>query len=184
MFYAETLFEKYVAGIEMLKDAIFNVKFTADRTKSICSQLLNIIPPAKLKASSIVDVLSDSMYFNKESVIHHTSFLRQKKFLETVMAQLEKDPAPVLQKLQDIAKWMVQPKRTQVYMTTDVEKLTAGYGSKAAEMWRDLFPRNDQAFEFKKAEELKEKSLLLADHKLTEKNPEHRHAITGKKLAS
>ena len=78
--------------------------FEADRVKSICSQLLNIIPGAKLKAASVVDVLSDNMWFNKESVIHHSSFLRQKNFLDGVMKQLEEDPQPVLDKLQGCAK--------------------------------------------------------------------------------
>ena len=78
--------------------------FEADRVKSICSQLLNIIPGAKLKAASVVDVLSDNMWFNKESVIHHASFLRQQKFLNGVMKQLEEDPQPVLDKLQGSPK--------------------------------------------------------------------------------
>ena len=49
----------------MLQDSVFNVVFEPDRVKSICSQLLNIIPGAKLKAASVVDVLSDNMWFNK-----------------------------------------------------------------------------------------------------------------------
>ncbi len=179
MFYGETLFEKYEAGIEMLKDSLFNVVFTADRVKSLCSQLLNIIPGAKLKANSVVDVLSDNLYFNKESVIHHTSFLRQKKFLDTVMEQLEKDPAPVLAKLQALVKKIVQPKNALVYLATNNEKLVKEYGAKAFEIWRDLFPRNDKDFEFKKAEELQVRYLPTPDHLLVEKAPSFRHAITG-----
>ena len=45
---------------------------------------------------------------DKESVIHHVSFLRQKKFLEGVMKQLEEDPKPVLDKLQGCSKrWVL-----------------------------------------------------------------------------
>jgi len=179
MFNAVTLFDKYVAGIEMLKDSVFNVVFEADRVKSICSQLLNIIPGAKLKAASVVDVLSDNMWFNKESVIHHSSFLRQKNFLDGVMKQLEEDPQPVLDKLQALVKEIVQPKGVQVYLATDVEKLSAKYGDGAYEIWRDFFPRNDEAFEFQKAEELKQKFLFVQDSTLRDPKPDMMHAITG-----
>ena len=40
-------------------------------------------------------------------MIHHVSFLRQKKFLEGVMKQLEEDPKPVLDKLQECSKKLV-----------------------------------------------------------------------------
>ena len=163
----------------MLQDSVFNVVFEADRVKSICSQLLNIIPGAKLKAASVVDVLSDNMWFNKESVIHHSSFLRQKKFLDGVMKQLEEDPKPVLEKLQALVKQIVQPKGTQVYLATDVDKLSEEYGDEAYKIWRDFFPRNDEAFEFKKVDELKNKFLFTQDHTLANPKPEFNHAITG-----
>jgi len=119
------------------------------------------------------------MWFSKESVIHHSSFLRQKKFLDGVMKQLEEDPQPVLDKLQELVKKIVQPKGAQVYLATDVEKLSAKYGDGAYEIWRDFFPRNDEALEFQKAEELKEKYMFVQDSTLADPNPDFKHAITA-----
>ena len=47
-------------------------------------------------------------------------------------------------------------------------------------MLADFFPRNDEAFEFKKAEELKEKFMFVQDSTLADPKPEFKHAITGK----
>ena len=53
MFYSETLMEKYEEGMNLLKEALFNVHFTVERTKSIMLQMLNAIPGAKLKVRRV-----------------------------------------------------------------------------------------------------------------------------------
>ena len=81
--------------------------------------------------------------------------------------------------VQALVKQIVQPKGAQVYLATDVEKLSAKYGDGAYEIWRDFFPRNDEAFEFQKADDLKEKFLFVQDSTLADPEPDFKHAITG-----
>ena len=81
--------------------------------------------------------------------------------------------------VQALVKQIVQPKGAQVYLATDVEKLSAKYGDGAYEIWRDFFPRNDEDFEFQKAEDLKEKFLFVQDSTLADPEPDFKHAITG-----
>ena len=81
--------------------------------------------------------------------------------------------------MQALVKKIVQPKGAQVYLATNVEKLSAKYGDMAYEIWRDFFPRNDEAFEFHKAEKLKEKYMFVQDSTLADPNPDFKHAITG-----
>ena len=48
MFYAEARDENYLDVVEMMKNALLNVEFSADRAKSKLSQLLNRIPGLKV----------------------------------------------------------------------------------------------------------------------------------------
>ena len=50
------------------------------------------LPKCKSKASSVTSALYDNIYFRKDSMMHHTSFLRQKRILQSAIDELEKSP--------------------------------------------------------------------------------------------
>ena len=177
MFYTESMMDKYEEGLKLLKDALFNVKFTKERTQTILTMLLNSLPNAKLSAASILKVMSDNLYFNNETLLHHASFLRQNKFLDKVQMQLNDDPKPVLQKLQSLAKQIFQPKNAFVYMATDLDRLTKEYKKDAAGFWKDFFPHD---LEFYTVESLSERIDTPSENQFVNHDPERRrHAIAG-----
>ncbi len=57
MFFVETLVEKYSEGIELLRDTLFHVDFTAERAESMVGQLLGAIPEMKLSSGSVASAL-------------------------------------------------------------------------------------------------------------------------------
>ena len=75
------------------------MEFTEDRTNSMVSQILNVIPGYKLKASSVAEAIANNIYFSDNNIIHHASFLRQKKLMDEIKEQMDKDPKPVLDRL-------------------------------------------------------------------------------------
>ena len=102
-FYLETMLDKYEEGLALLKDYIFNVEFNEERTKNLVDQLLNGIPSAKLKATTVVSSAYDALYFSPEANVHHMNFFRQEKFLKGVQQELETNATVVLKKLFDLA---------------------------------------------------------------------------------
>lgn len=179
MFYCECMLEKYEQSVNLLKTALFNVKFTLERTQTILSMLLNSLPNAKINASAIAKVMSDNMYFNNKTIIYYASFLRQNKFLIQVQKQLESNPEEVLNKLQSLAKKLVQPKNAFVYLATDLSKLTDHHQEKAASVWKDFFPSD---MEFDSQEELQKRFATPSENEFVNENPEIRHSIAGKSL--
>jgi hypothetical protein len=95
VFFAETLMDNYEAGLSLVNDTLYRVKFTGERTQALVSQLLQALPALKQKASTVVDTISDEIYFNNVTNVHHASFLRQQKFLQGVLEKLKTNPDEV-----------------------------------------------------------------------------------------
>lgn len=177
MFYLETLMEKYEDGITLLRDSLLQVEFTEDRLLSLVNQILNGIPSIKLKASTMNDVIFDNIYFNNHSMIHHASVLRQQKFAEKILAELQSNSSQVIKKLFDLKKQLVQPRNVFVYMATNIDTLTETYGEKAIEPWIDFFEKDD--FEFPSKDEIEAGPNFPSEWTYADPNPQLRHAITG-----
>ena len=77
-----------------------------------------------MKASTLANSISDSLYFKNDTLLNKAGFMRQKIFLDDLLSKLEKDPEPILNKLKDLSRQIVQPKNLFVYMATNVKLLT------------------------------------------------------------
>ena len=82
----------------------------------------------KLSATDVLRSLSDGIYFSRDSNIHHTSFLRQKSFLEGIVEELKSDPEKILSELREIMGLLARPENALVYLATDAQELVKGFG--------------------------------------------------------
>ena len=178
MFYAEAKMENYLDVVSLMRTALFNVEFSVDRAKSKVSQLLNRIPALRAKAASVTSALYDNIYFNDTSVMHHASFLRQKKVLEKVSDQLETSPGLFISKLHDLRKLLVTPKTSFVHMATNVKQLNQMFGSEASDVWRTFYDGKGSLEPTPKAG-MGQRYPIYSEHTSRDSNPELRHAIVN-----
>merc|ERR1719341_2178362 len=80
---AQAELSKLTDAIEFLHDAINYPHLTKKKVNTTAVNILNNIPSLKLSATDVLRSLSDGIYFNRDSNIHHTSILRQKQFLDS-----------------------------------------------------------------------------------------------------
>lgn len=178
MFYAEAKMENYLDVVSLMRTALFNVEFSVDRAKSKVTQLLNRIPALKAKASSVTSALYDNIYFNNTSLMHHASFLRQKRVLEEALDKLETSPGMLISKLHQLRKLIVTPRTSFVHMATNVKQLTQMFGSKAAGVWRSFYDGKNKLEPTPEAN-MAHRYPIYSEHTSRDPSPEFRHAIVN-----
>ena len=126
---AQAELTKMADAIKFLHDAINYPHLTVKKVNTTAVNILNNIPSLRLSATDVLRSLSDGIYFNQDSNIHHTSILRQKKFLDEVMAQIKTDPNSVINELYEIIRLLARPEAAFVYLATDAKELKKNFGS-------------------------------------------------------
>ena len=66
---------------------------------------------------------------SKDSNIHHTSFLRQKKFLDGILETIKTDHGSVTEELYEIIRTLAKPENVFLYLATNAEELIKHFGS-------------------------------------------------------
>merc|ERR1719209_1323233 len=125
---AQAELSKLTDAIEFLHDAINYPHLTKKKVNTTAVNILNNIPSLKLSATDVLRSLSDGIYFNRDSNIHHTSILRQKQFLDSIMEEIKADADKVLGELYDIVKLLAKPENAFVYLATDAQELASSFG--------------------------------------------------------
>ena len=125
---AQAELSKLTDAIEFLHDAINYPHLTKKKVNTTAVNILNNIPSLKLSATDVLRSLSDGIYFNRDSNIHHTSILRQKQFLDSIMEEIKADADKVLGELYDIMKLLAKPENAFVYLATDAQELASSFG--------------------------------------------------------
>jgi len=125
---AQAELSKLTDAIEFLHDAINYPHLTKKKVNTTAVNILNNIPSLKLSATDVLRSLSDGIYFNRDSNIHHTSILRQKQFLDSIMDEIKADADKVLGELHDIMKLLAKPENAFVYLATDAQELASSFG--------------------------------------------------------
>ena len=139
MFFVEATEDKYIEAITLLRQSLFDVEFTEERAKTVISQLLNSIPSEKLSAAKIVGSLSDNIFFNNKSIIHHASFLRQQKYLIGALESLRVNPGMLIGKFHQIRNKILRPDNCFAFLTADLELLNRNYGNRSTRPWIEYF---------------------------------------------
>lgn len=180
MFYAEARDENYLDVVEMMKNALLNVEFSADRAKSKLSQLLNRIPGLKSKASSVTSALYDNIYFRKDSMMHHTSFLRQKRILQSAIEELEKSPGTLIARLHRLRQLIVTPQTCFVHMAADSKRLVELHGENTpTDVWKSFYDDAQTALEPTPERDMSKRYPLFSEHTFRDPRPSYRHAIVS-----
>ena len=103
------------------KNVIF--LFSAVKVNTTAANLLNSIPSLKLSATDVLRILHDAIYFNNETNIHHTNFVKQKIVMEDVLEKIKSNPDYMIKELYDITKSLATTDNVFIYLATDVNKL-------------------------------------------------------------
>ena len=128
MIKAYTERNKFVQAVNFLSDLINFPHITTEKVNTTAWNMLNKIPALTQSAIHLLRALDDGLYFNNASMIHHSSFLRQKKILEGVLETIKTDPGSVTEDLYQLIRTLASPENTFLYIATDTKKLIKQYG--------------------------------------------------------
>jgi len=121
--------KKFAKAINFLSDAINYPYLTTVKVNTTAANILNNIPSLRLSATDVLRSLHDGLYFSNESNIHHTSFLRQKAFLDGLLKEIEKDGPSVINELYGMIETLAKPENAFVYLATNADELVKHFGS-------------------------------------------------------
>lgn len=125
---AQAEIEKFSNAVDYLGDALNYPYFTDQKLSSGASNLLNNMPSLKQSATGILRTLFDGLFFDTNSTIHVTNFIRQKQFLENLVEELKEDPDKLVSEMYDIVGKLVRSNSSFIYLGTDMNELTSQYG--------------------------------------------------------
>ena len=137
---------KFTEAIAFLSDAINYPYLTVKKVNTTAVNILNNIPSLKLSATDVLRSLSDGLYFNNNSNIHHTGILRQKKFLEGILLAIKSNPEKIIRELYEIMNDLARPENAFVYLATDAQELEKSHGS-SLPLLQQLFNSSSLALE-------------------------------------
>jgi Zn-dependent M16 (insulinase) family peptidase len=121
--------KKFAKAINFLSDAINYPHLTTLKVNTTAANILNNIPSLRLSATDVLRSLHDGLYFSNQSNIHHTSFLRQKAFLDGLLEEIKTDSQSVIAELYGMINTLARPKNAFVYLATDADELVKHFGS-------------------------------------------------------
>jgi hypothetical protein len=76
----------------------------------------------KLSSATISNSISDNIFFNKKTNYHHSSIMRQQKYLSRALEMLSHNPATLIGKLHEIKKSIVRPENSFGFMSADLAR--------------------------------------------------------------
>lgn len=126
---AQSTLVKFANATEFLSDAINYPYITKEKLNTTAVNILNNIPTIKLSATDVQRTLFDGMYFDNTSNIYHTSFIKQKAFLESLIEDIKTKPEEIVSEVYDIIQTLARPENAFVHIATDIEKLVQQEGA-------------------------------------------------------
>ncbi|XP_058831479.1 uncharacterized protein C05D11.1-like [Topomyia yanbarensis] len=82
---------KYEVGVNWITELLHKTEFTVDRVKVCASKMVNDVAQAKREGSSIVRDMLKAMYYGEDSNVRVSSLLKQQKFLNVLIKQLDNE---------------------------------------------------------------------------------------------
>ena len=123
---------KLKEAVDFMSDIINYPHFTGVKVNTTAANLLNNIPSLKLSATDVLRVLHDGVYFEQDTNIHYSNFIRQKRVLENVMKRLKDNEEDFIEDFYEIVRSLACADNAFVYLATDIRKLVKDYGSDLA----------------------------------------------------
>ncbi|KAK3088334.1 hypothetical protein FSP39_017783 [Pinctada imbricata] len=115
--------EKYERGVEILKDILFNTKFTPERLKIVGQKMNNEVASSKRKGMKIVRTVMAEMLYDKDNNNKVNSMLRQEKFLTDLLNRIETNPEQVVEAMESLRQTLISPSNMRIHMTANVGSL-------------------------------------------------------------
>merc|ERR1711936_1506821 len=128
-----------------------DVDFSVERAKTRIARVLNSIPHAKQDAGTIVGAVYNNIYFNNQTYLHASSFLRQT---------------------------IVKSKNTYVYIATNLTQLVDAHGDMASKVWTNFF-RGEKEEDRVPEETMSQRYPITQELVYRDPSPKMRHAIVG-----
>ena len=140
---AQAEIAKFPAAIDYIGDALNFPLLSGKKVNTTTANILNNIPSLKLSSTDVLRSLSDALYFNSSSNIHHASFLRQKVFLEQVLDDMRTDPEKIINELYEVINKLGRPDNSFIYLATDADQLKDVLGPQLLDL-NKIFPNSDE----------------------------------------
>ncbi|KAK7070200.1 hypothetical protein SK128_011894, partial [Halocaridina rubra] len=115
--------EKYVRGVQWLREILFSTQFNADRIRVKANKLLNSIGEYKRSGSKILQLMYNDVNFKKDTNLNQLTILRQQKFLTSLLERLVTEENIVLKEIEEVRSTIVHKDRIVIHMATSIEKL-------------------------------------------------------------
>ncbi|XP_071154933.1 uncharacterized protein C05D11.1-like [Mytilus edulis] len=130
--------DKYLKGIQWLKDILFHTQFTAERLKIVAQKMANSIASLKRSGFKVVRTAFLDLTYTKGCNITATSLVRQEKFLKKIQTQLDENSEKVLKIMERIRDSLTSDLRIHLSLQVDsVSKVS----SALEEPWKAFVPK-------------------------------------------
>lgn len=127
--------EKYAIGIELLRDLLYNTKFTVERIKVVANKMIKEVTNMKRDGRTVVNALMKDIIFSPESPYRHCNFIHQQQFLNNVLKELKTNPEKIISELSQLREKLTNHNNLRVHVATNVRSLP----EKANEIWETGF---------------------------------------------
>ena len=121
--------KKFNEAVEFISDVINYPHFTGIKIKTTAANLLSNIPSLKLSATDVLRALHDGVYFDQDTNIHYSNFIRQKRVLEDIIDRAKNNEQKLVGDLYEIVRNLACSENAFVYLASDIKNLVREYGS-------------------------------------------------------
>ena len=121
--------KKFKEAVDFISDVINYPHFTGIKINTTAANLLSSIPSLKLSATDVLRALHDGVYFDQDTNIHYSNFVRQKRVLENVLERAKDNEQGLIEDFYEIIRNLACPENAFVYIASNIKNLVKEYGS-------------------------------------------------------
>lgn len=132
--------EKYVKGVNWLRELIFQTVFEEERISVVLKKLLSDLNTKKREASLVCQSLVNSITYDSRCNSYHFAIHEQIKFLSGLSKKLKSDAASVINDLNSLRSFIIQSDNLIIHMALNQSKVAQVNGNiDLYSPWMDIF---------------------------------------------
>eukprot|EP01125_Pyxidicula_operculata_P006346 TRINITY_DN2202_c0_g2_i3.p1 TRINITY_DN2202_c0_g2~~TRINITY_DN2202_c0_g2_i3.p1 ORF type:complete len:714 (+),score=176.41 TRINITY_DN2202_c0_g2_i3:1308-3449(+) len=128
---------KYEEVISMLKDILWNRKFTEKRIKIALKKMLKKAKKHKLSAEKCISAIVNATHFHSDSNLKQTNLYNQYAFLNDTLQVLDSNSDKVIDKLLNLADSLLRSENMSIQVCTDI----INFPTSIKQPWLSFFPK-------------------------------------------
>lgn len=113
--------DKYGTAISWIRDALFHGIFDQERLDSAFVKILADLPEEKRQGYKMVAAVAELMHTTRDSTDRASNILVKTKWMKRMYALFKKDPAAIINKMEQIRKTLARPSNFRVFVLADLE---------------------------------------------------------------